>query len=235
MDIKLDYIIYKEIEEIGYLYLNAPHGNKMTIKFLDNIVEIFEDYIANSKISGLLITSNGKHFSSGADVEELVRNVLEKSIMDEEEVISFPDWFINNKNVFLAISDMKIPVVTVIKGFCIGSGLELALNGHIRICSDTSLVGFPESTFGLLPGATGTLRCTELIGIGNTMGIVLDGQFIDAKKATQMGLFNKCLPKDKVIEYGEFILKYIIKNVKEYNSKEIHKYIKNFEKEGIEL
>src|SRR5699024_4713676 len=178
MDIALTNLSFSINEKVGMLTLKGPKGNQMTNNLINDLIEVFSEYVFPSDIHGLIIKGHGRHFSSGADVDELIDKVIDNSIIEGGKVLSYPIWFIKNKSIFCGINKMKIPVITAVKGFCIGSGLELALSGHIRICAEGSIIGFPESTFGLLPGATGTYRAFEILGLGNEVTMVLDGQLI---------------------------------------------------------
>lgn len=198
MNITLTNLQYEVEDEIGYLYLNGASGNKMTTLFLEEICYVFEQVIFKDAIKGLIILGKGRHFSSGADVGQLIQNVVDKSIISEGEVVGIPSFVVQIKEVFHSVAELNIPVVTGVSGFCIGSGLELALTGSIRICAEGSKIGFPESGFGLLPGASGTYRSMELIGMSNSMEMVLSGEFMDAKKAVTLGLFHKICGKKEV-------------------------------------
>lgn len=193
-----DNLQYTEEEGIGYLYLDSPHGNRMSKSVLDDLINVFDPGILQLNIRGLIILGKGRHFSSGADVEELIQSVADGVRMDGEKILTYPTWFSQLKTIFNAVAEMTIPVITGVSGFCIGSGLELALAGSLRLCAKGSVIGFPESTFGLLPGATGTYRSMELIGMSNSMELVLGGQFVDAENAVRLGLFHKICPKKEV-------------------------------------
>lgn len=211
MNATCEHLYYEEINEIGYLYLNGPHGNKMSKEFLDELCSVFENNIIPANIRGIIIQSKGKHFSSGANVDQLIENVGIKSIHNGE-MLALPYWVIHIKEIFNAVSQMDIPIVTGVSGFCIGSGLELALVGNIRICAEGAVIGFPESTFGLLPGATGSYRSMEIIGMSKSMELVLSGSFIDCDSALQMGLFHKKCNKKEIHEVCEREMQEILKN-----------------------
>lgn len=199
-----DNVKYIEEERIGYLYLTAKHGNKMTKNFLQELAYVCKEVILKADIDGLIILGKGRHFSSGADVDQLIEGIgKEKS----------PSWFVDVKEIFGAFADMKIPIITGVSGFCIGSGLEFALAGNIRICERGSTIGFPESTFGLLPGATGTYRSTELVGMSNSMELVLSGEFIDAQKAVELGLFHKVCDKKTILETCKKVMQEVLKKI----------------------
>ncbi len=232
MDIVLTNLSFSINEKVGMLTLKAPRGNQMTNILIKDLIEVFSDYIFPSDIRGLIIRGEGRHFSSGADVDELIDKVIENSIIEGGKILSYPSWFIKNKSIFCGINKMKIPVITAVKGFCIGSGLELALSGHIRICAEGSIIGFPESTFGLLPGATGTYRAFEILGLGNAVTMVLDGQMISSELAIEKGLFHKSCSKKEVFNYCEDLMDFILEKGKLYDAGKVEEYLIEFD--GLE-
>ncbi|MFR7984517.1 MAG: enoyl-CoA hydratase/isomerase family protein [Clostridia bacterium] len=194
----MNHVSYTVEERVGYLTLCGAQGNKMTKDFLDEICGIFQKKIWKSRIQGLIIMGEGRHFSSGADVEQLIHNTVSMSDICRGEVRSYPSWFLDFKQTLNGIAAMNIPAAAGVTGVCIGSGLELALACGIRICADSSRIGFPESTFGLLPGAGGTLRAAELMGSGNALLAVLEGNLMKGTEAVKAGLFQKSCSKKEV-------------------------------------
>ena len=75
----MNHVSYTVEERIGYLTLCGAQGNKMTKDFLDEICGIFQKKIWKSRIQGLIIMGEGRHFSSGADVEQLIHNTVSMS------------------------------------------------------------------------------------------------------------------------------------------------------------
>ncbi|HLR35318.1 MAG TPA: enoyl-CoA hydratase/isomerase family protein [Tissierellales bacterium] len=232
MDIALTNLSFSINEKVGMLTLKGPKGNQMTNNLINDLIEVFSEYVFPSDIHGLIIKGHGRHFSSGADVDELIDKVIDNSIIEGGKVLSYPNWFIKNKSIFCGINKMKIPVITAVKGFCIGSGLELALSGHIRICAEGSIIGFPESTFGLLPGATGTYRAFEILGLGNAVTMVLDGQLISSELAIEKGLFHKSCPKKEVFNYCEDLMDFILEKDELYNLEKVGEYLIEFDTLG---
>jgi 3-hydroxyacyl-CoA dehydrogenase/enoyl-CoA hydratase/3-hydroxybutyryl-CoA epimerase len=88
------------------------------------------------------------------------------------------------------------PVVAAIHGACLGGGLELALAASMRICSDSpkTQLGLPEVQLGLIPGAGGTQRLPELIGLAAGLQMIVAGKPIRPHKARKLGLVDEIVP-----------------------------------------
>src|SRR5437660_1592405 len=94
------------------------------------------------------------------------------------------------------------PVVAAIHGAALGGGLELALACTYRIASDDrrTQLGQPEVQLGLIPGAGGTQRLPQLIGIAQAMDLILTGKSVRAQKARKLGLVDEVVPKAILLE-----------------------------------
>eukprot|EP00795_Rhopilema_esculentum_P007609 gene7609-13419_t len=99
----------------------------------------------------------------------------------------------NGQQVFQAVEDSKKPVIAAISGSCLGGGCELALACHYRIALDSpkTNLGQPEVLLGLLPGAGGTQRLPKLVGLPDSLDMMLTGKNIKASKAKRMGLVDQ--------------------------------------------
>ncbi len=201
--LKNDSLSFEIAGGIGIITLDAPQGNRMTMKFLQDFNTLFIDTVYKHPLKGMIIRSEGRHFSCGADVEELSNNTISKAKIDDHGIFeAFPNWFTSTKEVFIRLQSLKVPVVVAAKGLCLGSGLEFAMSGNVRICSNECLMGYPESTFGILPGVTGTLQATRELGRSNALYLVLSGKIVNAQEAVHMGLFHKVVDKKDLDAYA---------------------------------
>jgi len=95
------------------------------------------------------------------------------------------------------------PVVAAISGACLGGGLEMALTASTRICTDTAQLGQPEVQLGLIPGAGGTQRLPELVGIQNGLQMIVTGRPVRPHKAKKMGLINEIVPAQVLFDVAK--------------------------------
>jgi len=95
---------------------------------------------------------------------------------------------------------MPKPFIAAVNGLCLGGGLEIALACHLRVCGTRARFGFPELSLGFIPGLGGVGRLAALVGRAKALEMVLSGQTIDAAEAHRIGLVNRCVAPDRVLE-----------------------------------
>ncbi|MGH3624706.1 MAG: 3-hydroxyacyl-CoA dehydrogenase NAD-binding domain-containing protein [Sciscionella sp.] len=138
-------------------------------------------------ITGVVVTSAKKTFFAGGDLNELSRAQPE----DAQQVY---DNITEIKSQLRRLETLGKPVVAVINGAALGGGLEIALACHHRIVLDVkgSVIGLPEVTLGLLPGAGGVTRTVRLLGIQNALlNVLLQGQRHKPRAALEIGLVHE--------------------------------------------
>ena len=181
-----------EIEDkIGYLTLVSAPKNKMDSRFFGEFNTIISKIERNQKLRGLIIQSKGRHFSSGADVEELL-SMLKSSM----HVI--PPSIRNNSEAFKILNKLEFPVVACIKGICYGSGLELALCANFRVASKNSMLCLPETGFGIMPGLGGIYNSLKCMGTARALEFVLSGNSLSSEEALNYGLVDLIEGKDEL-------------------------------------
>ncbi|MGA3012739.1 MAG: enoyl-CoA hydratase/isomerase family protein [Bacteroidales bacterium] len=198
---------------IGHIELNQPPANQMTSEFFTEFNELV-DYLRILKgLNALVISGRGRHFSSGANLEELLgfslRNERKynKSIDEEWEAISE-----RNYHSFLFLEQAEIPIVAAIRGVCLGSAFELALFCHFRFCGEDSVFGLPESSYNLIPGLGGIRKTALLCGQAKAIELILKGKTFAAEEALSYHLVDRIVSKRKVVEFSIAFAREIVKN-----------------------
>ncbi len=223
---KYSTIEYEELRKVGILSINDPPSNRTGKIFFTEFYDLAINHLSLSDISGLVITGTGRHFSCGAEIGELLACVAPFTVLDSSgETAALPAWYVENKAAFCMIHALKIPVVAAINGLCIGSGLELALCAHARICGKGSVLGLPESTFGFLPGLAGTLRYAELLGLAKAMEFTLSGEMLGVEEAFAIGLADITVPKAMVLEHAVKLIEHIAIQPGGYKKEIMPRYI----------
>jgi enoyl-CoA hydratase len=98
------------------------------------------------------------------------------------------------------IYNLTKPTIAAISGYALGGGNELAMCCDLRIASEKARFGQPEINLGLIPGASGTQRLPRLIGVAKAKEMIFLGDMIDAATALSLGLVNKVVPPEKLME-----------------------------------
>jgi enoyl-CoA hydratase len=185
-------LLYEKKENIGVLTVNRPDKlNALSNELTEELDRFLDEAEKDVDLRVLVITGAGeKAFVAGADINELV---VRDGIMGRN-VSRF------RQELFARIENLPIPVIAAVNGFALGGGLELALACNIRIASDKAQFGAPEVKLGIIPGDGGTQRLPRLVGLGRAMELVLTGDFIDAVEAHRIGLANKVVPHEELME-----------------------------------
>lgn len=230
MFIEFETIIYEEINDIATIWINMQPANKMIPKFFEEIIYVINEFALKSKIYGIVISGKGRHFSSGADIKQLLELIKDNTIVKNGEIISYPTWYLNCKKAFNELYMLNKPVISAVSGFCVGSGLELALSAHIVICEKNARIGLPEATFGLLPGVNGTLRMSEKIGMKKAFELIIKGELLTGQEAYDIGLVDCVVGKKESYDYVLRLLNYLKENKVKFESSKKLSYLDEFMK-----
>ena len=196
-----DLIKFEMVDMIGHIVLNDPPENRMTMQFFKRLHEIVNKIKELDYIRGLIIRSNGRHFSSGADLNDLIQAVKSSIMIDGSKgAHDYSSVLYQNVETFNSIATLEIPVVAAIRGVCIGSALELALCAQVRVCEQRTSLGLPEVLFNLMPGCGGTVRLLHLTGVSTAIELVMSGEIISAEDAFAKGITDIIVPRKQATE-----------------------------------
>lgn len=147
--------------------------------FKGAVVKLTEE----ENLQGVILTSAKSDFIAGADLEMMIR-------ADEAEKTS--EWIEDFKGQLRKLETLGVPVVAAINGSALGGGYEVALACHHRVCLNNPKIwlGLPEVTLGLLPGAGGTQRLPRIIGIEQSLPLLLEGKKLKPDQALKAGLID---------------------------------------------
>lgn len=174
------------------LVLDAPDRvvNTMDIAFRADLEQVVDRLEAErDAIRGVILTSAKRTFFVGADLRALLA-------VRPENAAHFFEELERLKADLRRIERLGRPVVAAINGSALGSGFELALACHARIClEDPSIeLGFPEVTFGLMPGVGGTVKTVRLLGLQEALPLLLEGRRFSPTRAGTFGLVDALAP-----------------------------------------
>ncbi len=104
------------------------------------------------------------------------------------------------ESALVAVRGCPNPTVALIRGVCVGGGLEIAASCDLRICGESSRFGAPINRLGLTMSYAELGPLVDLIGASGTLEILLEGGLLDAEDAYQKGLVSRVVPDDKVAD-----------------------------------
>jgi enoyl-CoA hydratase len=194
-------VSYEKREGIALLTLdNQAQLNALSPGIRQGLLQGFAEVDRDDEVEVAILTGAGRAFCAGADITGLkldpatVKRFM-KEIMD---VLSIGERVIK-------------PVIAAVNGLCLGGGLELAISCDIIIASEKAQFGVPEAKLGLLPGFA-IVRLHDIVGRARAKELIMTGDSISAEEALRIGLINKVVPHEKLMEEATVMAKKIMAN-----------------------
>lgn len=182
------------------IQLNRPKAfNALRTQLLKEVAHVLEKATFDDAVRAVVITGGEKVFAAGADITEMADKTPVDTLNDPRS------------SYWATIRNFPKPMIGAINGFCLGGGNELAMHCDILIASRTAQFGQPEINLGIIPGAGGTQRLTQMIGKSKAMKLVLTGQFISGIEAEQAGLVAEVCEPELTLDKAQKIAKIIAK------------------------
>ncbi len=181
-----------EIKEgVALLVINRPEAlNALNTNFFNEMDHFVDELSKNDEVQVLIITGTDKAFVAGADIAEMVDKT-------PEEGKAFSRL---GQNTFRSLEKLQIPVIGAINGFALGGGLELAMACDFRIASSKAKFGQPEVNLGMIPGYAGTQRLPRLVGLADALYLLMTADMIKADEALRIGLVQKVVEPDELLD-----------------------------------
>ncbi len=164
--------------------MQGQSANTMNSRFVPGMQEVLSKLGKEEDLNGVIFTSAKKTFFAGGDLNDILATATA-----DEATLSFIE---DNKGVYRDLEKLPVPVVAAINGAALGGGYELCLASNHRIVVDDpkAVVGLPEVTLGLLPGAGGVVRLTALLGLEKALPHLLEGKPVKPAAALKAGMVD---------------------------------------------
>jgi enoyl-CoA hydratase len=197
-------LIFDLTDGIARVTVNRPDKlNALNAIVIAELADAVTRIETDAAVRGIIVTGAGsKAFVAGADIKELT----------EQGVAGGRARAIAGQQVFRRLERCGKPVIAAVNGFALGGGCELAMACHLRVAGENAKFGQPEVKLGIAPGYGGTVRLPRLVGKARALELLLTGDMIDAEEARRIGLVNRVVPTDRVVEEAESMLKVILAN-----------------------
>ena len=212
----MDYqnILLETSNHTALITINRPKFlNSLNNETIDELSNCIKSLNQNSSIRSVIITgSEKKAFVAGADIKEFKSFGSDKGYELSKN---------GHEKLFNLIEHSNKPYIAAVNGFALGGGLELAMACHIRVASDSAMLGLPEVTLGVIPGYGGTQRLPQLVGKGVAMEMILTGKMINANQALDCGLVNQICEQSNLMSTCQKIAEKINRNSSEAISRAI--------------
>lgn len=186
--------IYEVEGYISTITLNRPDAKNA---FSEEMITLWRQFLEEArfdeKVRVIIITGKGDTFCSGGDVREMAEGRLKSWAMKRflwEGV----------HRIVLALEDLDKPIIAAVNGAAMGAGMDMAIMCDLRVCSDRAQFAESYVNMGLVPGDGGAYFLPRLVGVARALELLLTGDVLSAKEALELGIVNKVVPHDKLMD-----------------------------------
>ena len=180
---------------VGIVMLNRPERlNALTVTMDREMREAIDAFNQDPGIGAVVFTGAGRSFCAGADIGGWKRGIEAREGGREAERLGTG---VENWVQFVLRSK---PIIVAINGSSIGAGLTITLPCDVRIASDQARLSMRFVRVGVIPELASTRILTYLVGMGQALELMLSGRIIDAQEAGRIGLVNRVVPHDQLLD-----------------------------------
>ncbi len=182
-------------DEIVLLTLNRPERlNAITFRMFDELHEACGELFADRDARVVIMTGAGRGFCSGLDLDEATKL---SEMSPREMMLGQQRW----AGAVVALHELPQPVIAAVNGPATGGGLGFALAADIRLASPQALFNAAFVRIGLTAGDVGvSWSLPRVVGLGHAAEIMFTGRFVDAEEAVRIGLVNRVVPPDRLLD-----------------------------------
>jgi len=185
-DVGTDVVVLEVEDRVATITLNRPEAmNTMSRALSGGMSEAFRQVQEDPEIRVAIITGTGRAFCAGADLKERAASEAQggPGMSPIAQLVKPSRGF--------GASGVTKPVIAAVNGYCLGGGMELALQCDILIGSNEAAFALPEIVHGFFPGGGGPQRLPRHIPHSMAMEMILTGDRIDAATAFRVGLISR--------------------------------------------
>jgi enoyl-CoA hydratase len=195
MVVETDKMLSRKDGHVGMVIFNNPQRrNAVSLEMWEATARIIGTFRDDPEIRVMVLTGAGdKAFVSGADISRF------EDERASEEAIARYNQAVERANA--ALSDFPKPTIAMIRGYCLGGGVGLALSCDLRICSDDARFAVPAARLGVGYAYYGLKKLVDVVGPSFAKEIFYTARQFDAEEARAMGLVNRVVPADELEPY----------------------------------
>ena len=183
-----DKILAEVRDGVGWLTINNPaRRNAVSLEMLQAMGSAIEGFAADDAVRCVVIHGAGdKAFASGADISQFEKNRADAAAADAYAAIS--------KGVRHQLLSFEKPLIAMVRGYCMGGGLGLAMTADLRIAADDAIFAIPAARLSIAYDVINITNLVNLVGPSRAKEILLTAKRYDAQQALAMGLVNQVVP-----------------------------------------
>jgi len=195
-------VLFEQREHVAILTINRPEArNAVSPEVAVRLADAWQQVESDADIRVAIITgAGGKSFCAGADLARLIPLTTgARQPEDEWDHRVREDPKLTDR-ALLRTYDPGKPVIAAVSGFAIAGGMEMLQATDLRVASEDARFGLQEPKWGLFPLSGSTVRLPRQVPYAIAMEILLTGGLIDARRALEIGLVNRVVPKERVMD-----------------------------------
>jgi enoyl-CoA hydratase/carnithine racemase len=189
-----EHILYNIEGNVALITLNRPKAKNA---FSPAMIRLWREFLemakADDAVRVIVVTGKGDTFCSGGDIREMAEGKLRS--WDMKRYL----WD-GVHRIVLTLEDLDKPVIAAINGAAMGAGLDMAIMCDLRVCSDKARLAESYIALGLVPGDGGAYFLPRLVGTSKALEMLLTGDVITADEALQLGIVNRVVPHESLME-----------------------------------
>jgi enoyl-CoA hydratase len=189
-----DLVVVEQSGHVATVTINRPDKlNALNAEVIDALGSAFAGLIAkqgDEAVRCAILTGAGKAFVAGADIGAMAEMTVEQARRFSERGMALGH----------AMETARFPIIAAVNGFALGGGLELAMACDFLYASEKAKLGQPEVSLAVTPGFGGTQRLARRVGVGQARELLYSGRMIDAQEALRIGLVNRVLAPEALLE-----------------------------------
>ncbi|MDQ0178353.1 enoyl-CoA hydratase-related protein [Bacillus chungangensis] len=223
-NISSDEDVYLKVDrEIGTIFINRPHKrNALSYRMWETLIALVDDCEQNPDVKVIILRSTtDTAFSAGSDIAEFPKIRSTKS-----GAIKYNDISLKLEE---KIGKCLKPSISMIRGFCVGGGCEIAVACDFRFSDTSGVFGITPAKLGLVYNTPGTKNLIDLVGPSKAKDILFSGRLLPASEALAIGLIDRIIDASKLeaetYEYAEMLCKNAQLSIR--GSKQIMNEIRN--------
>ncbi len=201
MSIQPSAFSYQQAADVATITLNRPERlNALTFEVYTQLRDTFRALDTEPGVRAIIITGAGRAFCSGGDVEDIIGALLGRDLKALHEFTRL------TCDLILAMRRCRRPIVGALNGTVAGAGAVIAAACDIRIAAESAKIAFLFTRVGLSGADMGAAwLLPRIVGYGHASEMLLTGDFIDAKRAYEIGLYNRVVPQFQVLSEARAI------------------------------
>ncbi len=191
-------VVRLEVEDgLAIIRMDRPKMNAINGEVQAGLSKAARECTERQDIAAVIVYGGERVFAAGVDIKE----------MAEMSYTDMVDQSSGLQDFTRALAAIPKPTVAAVTGYALGGGCEVALACDFRIAAKGAKLGQPEILLGVIPGAGGTQRLARLIGPAKAKDLVYSGRFVDAGEALEMGLVDKVVEPEAVLDEAKAMMR----------------------------